>query len=84
MNIVITGCFNESAMGHFGRPAVQSMIQRAGHSVRSQLSKSTDYLVVGTANVPGRGAGPSKLQKAKSMGVKVITLDELYAILDAA
>lgn len=84
MNIVITGCFNEKAIGHYGRTDVTEMIVRAGHHVRSELSRTTDYLVVGTANVPGRGAGPSKLQKAHDLGIKVITLDELYAVLDAA
>lgn len=84
MNIVITGCFNEQAMGHFGRPAVKNMIERMGHKVQSEINSRTDYLCVGTANVPGRGAGPSKLSKAKSIGVKVVTLEELQAVLDAA
>ena len=84
MNIVITGCFNTSAIDGYGRQAVRSMIAHSGHNVRSELSRNTDYLCIGTANVPGRGVGPSKLQKAKALGIPVITLDELQALLDAA
>lgn len=84
MNIVITGCFNESAVDGYGRHAVRSMIQRAGHKVQSEINSRTDYLCVGTADVPGRGAGPSKLAKAKELGVRIVTLEELYAVLDAA
>lgn len=84
MNIVISGCFNTSAIDGYGRQRVRDMIEREGHNVRSSLSNKTDYLVVGTANVPGRGVGPSKLKQAKDLGIKVITLDELYTVLDAA
>ena len=84
MNIVITGCFNESAIDGYGRHAVRSMIQRAGHKVQSEINTRTDYLCIGTADVPGRGAGPSKLAKAKELGVRIVTLEELYAVLDAA
>ena len=84
LNIVITGCFNTSAIDGYGRQAVRSMIAHYGHNVRSELSRNTDYLCIGTANVPGRGVGPSKLQKARDLGIPVVTLDELQALLDAA
>ena len=84
MDIVISGCFNTSAIDGYGRQVVRSMIAHYGHNVRSELSRNTDYLCIGTANVPGRGVGPSKLQKAKAMGIPVITLDELQVVLDAA
>lgn len=84
LSIVISGCFNTSAIDGYGRQAVRSMIVHSGHNVRSELSRSTDYLCIGTANVPGRGVDPSKLQKAKALGIPVVTLDELQALLDAA
>lgn len=84
MNIVISGCFNTSAIDGYGRQAVRSMIAHRGHKVCSELSRKTDYLCIGTANVPGRGVGPSKLQKAKAMGIPVVTLDQLQAVLNAA
>ena len=83
LNIVISGCFNEQAIGHFGRNDVKAMILNAGHKVQSDISSKTDYLVIGTA-VAGRPPGPSKIKKAQELDVKVITLDELYSILDAA
>lgn len=84
LNIVISGCFNTSAIEGYGRNQVRSMIEHYGHHVRSQLSGSTDYLCIGTANVPGRGVGPSKLRQAHDMGIKIITQDELMAVLEEA
>lgn len=83
LNIVISGCFNTSALDGYGRNAVRSMIAHYGHNVRSQLSGTTDYLCVGTANVPGRGVGPSKLAQAKELGIPVVTLDELQEVIVA-
>lgn len=56
------------------RHEVQDMIEKAGGKVSSSVSKSTDYLVVGEE--PG-----SKLAKAKTLGVKTISYDELLKIL---
>ena len=84
LNIVISGCFTASAVDGYGRDAARRYIVNAGHKVCSELSSKTDYLCIGTANVPGRGVGPSKLQKAKAMGIPVVTLDQLQAVLDAA
>ena len=80
LNIVISGCFTTSALNGYGREQVRKFIVSAGHNLRSQLSRSTSYLVVGTANVPGRGGGPSKLAQAKTYGVPVVTLDEFRRI----
>ena len=84
LNIVITGCFTEQAIGHYGRKKVAEMIRYYGHNVQEKICGNTNYLCVGQANVPGRGVGPSKLAKAKAMNVKIVTLDELTAVLDAA
>lgn len=84
LNIVITGCFNEHALEHYGRKKVAEMIRYHGHHVQEKICASTDYLCVGEANVPGRGVGPAKLKKAKNLNVKIVTLDELTAVLDAA
>lgn len=83
LNIVISGCFNTSAMDGYGRNAVRSMIIHHGHHVRSCLSKSTDYLCVGTADVPGRGVGPSKLKQAQELGVSIVTLEQLQEVIAA-
>lgn len=77
LNIVISGCFTESALGHYGRDDARRAIEQMGCNVRSDINKSTNCLVVGSAVVPGRGVGPSKLKQAKDMGIPVVTLEEL-------
>jgi DNA ligase (NAD+) len=57
------------------RKEVEDLIETEGGHVSSAISASTDYLVVGEE--PG-----SKLEKAKSLGVKTITYDELMRIID--
>lgn len=79
LNIVITGCFTEQALGHYGRTQVKADIEKAGHKVRSELSSRTDYLIIGTA-VPGRPPGPSKLAQAKALNIPVVTLDEFLRL----
>ena len=76
-NIVITGCFTATAFDGYGRDAARKTITDAGHRVCGSLSRNTDYLCIGTAEVPGRGAGPSKLAKAKELGIPIVTLEEL-------
>jgi len=61
---VITGTLPTS------RKEVEDLIETNGGHAVSSVSASTDYLVAGEA--PG-----SKLEKAKKVGVKTITYDEL-------
>jgi len=56
------------------RKEVEEMIEAAGGHAASSVSKSTSYLVVGEA--PG-----SKLEKARRLGVKTITYDDLMEML---
>jgi DNA ligase (NAD+) len=58
----------------YSREAASDMIQDAGGRVTGSVSKKTDYVVVGAD--PG-----SKLQKARSLGVKTIDEDELTNLL---
>ena len=69
LTFVITGTLPKP------RKEVEDLIEREGGHVSSAISASTDYLVVGEE--PG-----SKLEKAKSLGVKRITYDELMRIID--
>ncbi|MGD0229375.1 MAG: NAD-dependent DNA ligase LigA [Syntrophorhabdales bacterium] len=57
------------------RNQVEDLIERLGGHSASQVSASTDYLVVGEN--PG-----SKLAKAKKLGVKTITYDELVTMIE--
>ncbi len=66
---VITGTLPKS------RKEVEDLIELQGGHVSSAISASTDYLVVGEE--PG-----SKLEKAKALGVKIITYGELIKIIE--
>ncbi len=57
------------------RKEVEDMIEANGGHTSSTVSASTSYLVVGEE--PG-----SKLQKAKTLGVKTISLEELLKIIE--
>ena len=81
LNIVISGCFTTSALDGYGREQVRNFIASAGHNLRSSMSKSTSYLVIGTSNVPGSGVGPSKLAQAKAMSIPVVSLNEFKQIV---
>ncbi|MEW6738904.1 MAG: NAD-dependent DNA ligase LigA [Nitrospirota bacterium] len=66
---VITGSLPEP------RKDVEDMIENLGGHTSSSVSRSTDYLVVGEE--PG-----SKLQKARSLGVKTVSYEELLKIIE--
>lgn len=67
--IVVTG-----SLQHFGREEIESLIRQHGGKAAGSVSKNTDYLVA------GEKAG-SKLEKAKSLGVKVLTEEEFKTLI---
>lgn len=69
--IVITGMFTD-----FSREQGKEAITRRGGKATDGLSNKTDALVA------GEGAGPSKLEKASSMGVPILNSDQFRALLD--
>ncbi|MCO5142419.1 MAG: NAD-dependent DNA ligase LigA [Oligoflexia bacterium] len=62
---VITGSFEQAS-----REEISSWIQERSGKVSSSISKKTDFLIA------GENAG-SKLEKARTLGVKIISYDEL-------
>ncbi len=69
LTFVITGTLPKS------RKEVEEFIEAGGGRASSTVSASTDYLVAGEA--PG-----SKLQKAKTLGVKTISYDEFVKMIE--
>jgi len=67
--VVITG-----ALLHFSRESAQEELRRQGAKVTDSVSKKTHYLIAGA------DAG-SKLTKAQSLGVPVLSEDEFSALL---
>ncbi len=68
LTIVITGTLPEP------RPEVEDLIESMGGHAAGSVSKKTDYVVAGED--PG-----SKLDKAKALGVKTITYEELMKMV---
>jgi len=68
-SFVLTG-----TLPSLSRDEAAAMIREAGSNVTSSVSKNTDYLLA------GEEAG-SKLDKAKELGVKVLTEKEFLALL---
>jgi DNA ligase (NAD+) len=66
---VLTGTLSQ-----MGRNEAKAALEALGAKVSGSISKKTSYLVAGAA------AG-SKLTKAESLGVKVLTEDEMIALL---
>ncbi|MFM7900451.1 MAG: BRCT domain-containing protein, partial [Bacteroidota bacterium] len=70
-SFVVSGVFEK-----FSRDGLKQSIESHGGKVQSGVSSKTDYLVAGAES------GPSKLEKAQSLGVKVITETELINMID--
>ncbi len=66
---VITGTLTK-----FGREEIEGLIRQLGGKASGSVSKSTSYLIAGAK------AG-SKLDKAKALGVQVLTEDEFQALI---
>lgn len=73
MKVCVTGTMTGPYAGK-SRTEMNELIETAGGKATGSVSKSTDLLVAGDA------AG-SKLAKATDLGVKVVTPDELAALL---
>jgi DNA ligase (NAD+) len=67
--LVVTGTLNK-----YSREEIEALITRYGGRVTSSVSKNTDYVVA------GEKAG-SKLEKAQSLGVPVLSEDEFEKLL---
>jgi DNA ligase (NAD+) len=71
-SVVVTG-----TLTRFSRDEIHKIIEREGGKPSSSVSSKTSYLVAGDA------AG-SKLEKAKTLGVPVLSEDEFLALVETA
>ena len=67
--VVATG-----SLEHFSRDGINKKLEELGAKAGSSVSKKTDYVIAG----PGAG---SKLAKAQSLGVPVLTEQEFLEML---
>ncbi|MET9271511.1 NAD-dependent DNA ligase LigA [Kribbella sp. NPDC003557] len=77
--VVVTGAISDPRSGEkVARPAFQRLCERAGASIASSVSASTDLLITGA------DVGASKLTKAEKLGVTVVDQSEIWQQLQAA
>ena len=70
-SFVVSGIFT-----HFEREELKSIIKKHGGKVLSSVSGKLDYLVA------GENMGPSKLQKANELGIKIISEEDFIGLLN--
>ena len=77
--VVVTGSISDPRSGEkVTRPAFQRLCERAGATIASSVSASTDLLITGA------DVGAAKLTKAEKLGVTVVDQSEIWQQLQAA
>lgn len=77
--VVVTGSISDPRSGEkVARPAFQRLCEKAGATIASSVSASTDYLITGA------DVGAAKLTKAEKLGVEVVDQAEIWQQLQAA
>ena len=70
LTFVISGVFSKMS-----RDEAKDLIEAHGGKCSGSVSSKTDYLLA------GEGMGPAKLEKATQLGVKIISEDDLFAMI---
>jgi DNA ligase (NAD+) len=70
MRFVVSGVFSQ-----YSRDELKAIIEQYGGKISSSISKNTTYLVAGDK------MGPAKKTKAESLGVRIISEQEFYALI---
>jgi DNA ligase (NAD+) len=77
--VVVTGAISDPRSGEkVARPAFQRLCEKAGATIASSVSASTDLLITGA------DVGAAKLTKAEKLGVAVVDQSEIWQQLLAA
>ena len=72
MRFVVSGVFSQ-----YSRDELKAAIEQHGGKIASSISKNTTYLVAGDK------MGPAKKTKAESLGVRIISEQELDALISS-
>lgn len=70
-SIVVSGVFSS-----FTRQQIEGMVEEHGAKLVSSVSKKTDFIVA------GENMGPSKLQKAQELSIRIVSEKEFLEILN--
>ncbi|HET6294034.1 MAG TPA: NAD-dependent DNA ligase LigA [Kribbella sp.] len=77
--VVVTGSISDPRSGEkVPRPAFQRLCEKAGATIASSVSATTDLLITGA------DVGAAKLTKAEKLGVTVVDQSEIWQQLQAA
>jgi DNA ligase (NAD+) len=77
--VVVTGAISDPRSGEkVARPAFQRLCEKAGATIASSVSATTDLLITGA------DVGAAKLTKAEKLGVTVVDQSEIWQQLQAA
>ena len=71
LKFVVSGVFEK-----FERSEIKTLIESCGGKIVSSVSKNTNYIVAGAE------MGPSKKQKAESLGIPIISEDQLMILIE--
>lgn len=71
MSVVVSGTFSQ-----ISRDALKELIIKHGGKVQSGVSASTSFLVA------GENMGPAKLEKATRLGIKIISENDFFKLID--
>lgn len=71
-SFVVSGVFSVS------RDQIKNLIEQNGGRILSSVSKNTHYLVA------GEKPGPEKIQKARNLGIPVISEKDLHRLIEAS
>ena len=71
-SIVISGTFT-----HHSRDEYKALIEKHGGKNVGSISKKTDYVLA------GENMGPAKLEKANTLGIKIINEDEFLRLIES-
>ena len=70
-SIVISGTFT-----HHSRDEYKALIEKHGGKNVGSISKKTDYVLA------GENMGPAKLEKANTLGIKIINEDQFLEMIE--